>query len=153
MDVKHQVLIDDNIGDSLKKLGFPYKAIGFTDSTGIIVDAETLHSCIDEIYIGHLEYWGNPLGDHFILDIQKRKDVEQQEAYMMLINKGYDDFFLIMELPLIIQFYIDILNNDEEYEIGRLMFARIQKEAEHNDVPYDKMAIIIKKLFHIKDDE
>lgn len=145
-----RMLTEESITASLKSLGFAYECITYCGLTETRVALKDIHLLIHEVQASHYEMYANKKSVYYIKEIDIRKDMEQQQAYMWLIDKEYNDFFLLIDLPLIIQFYIDILNlndDEEQFQIGELMYKIIEKEAKYYNISYDEMAYNIRELY------
>ena len=79
--------------------------------------------------------WDNIYTSLFIMDKEwshmtdKNKEIERHLNYVhiQLINSGYDDFYLLCNVPLMYEYIILILNG-VKIEIGDLLLKRIKEE-------------------------
>ena len=126
-------LNENNVIESLKKKNLPGNgfALSYTDYKGPYVPFEKVQDCQDIVMNYHKKWVGNPKSKHYIADIEKRMEEEEQVAIHYLVqHAGYTDFMIVGSvLPLIVQQTISIING-KNVDIGEMLSERVEKDVE-----------------------
>ena len=126
-------LNEKNVIESFKKKNLPYNgfALSYTDHKGPFVPFEKVEDCQQIILNYHRNCVANDKSKHYISDVGKRMEEEEQIALHYLIeHAGYADFMFVgVTLPLILDFTISIING-KEVDIGEMLSERVEKDVE-----------------------
>ena len=126
-------LNEKNVMESIKKKELPYTgfALSYTECKGPFVPFEKVQDCQEIVLNYHKNCVANEKSKHYISDIEKRIEEEEQIAIHYLVeHAGYPDFMFVgAVLPLIIEYTISIING-KNVDIGEMLSKRIQGDVE-----------------------
>ena len=110
---------------------------GFTYWKGPTVSVEDLHKLKEIIDHEHEKTYGNPRSRYFVPGVKERIESEKSYVSKRMIDLGYDIFWIPdVELPLIVDHYIEIINGYNS-DIGIRMMNMLEEDAKFKGIDVD----------------
>lgn len=129
-------LSEQNVRTSLQSLGFTEDILTHSCAVTLSVQKKVKKEIIE----AHNELYGNKNSNHYIKNIEKRMDTERQLIYRMLQENKHYEYFLIDKLPLLLEHCVKALNEEEEVEIGFMLYKDLAREAKQTGISYEELA-------------
>ena len=116
---------------SFKKQGLSFneEIFKYTFWKGPNIKDEHMDDILSAVHYNH-NRWGRATSKECIADIDKRINKEIEAVCCNLVNKGYYDFMMgVVKIPLLFEYLIHILN-DDDVDMGQMFMSRVKEEAE-----------------------
>ena len=135
--LNRRILIESLIQVGFRKHSDWQQIFGYTYWQGPVVTGRHLEELMKYLEEVHNKYYSNSTNELFIEDRQQRMEQEREDMIRSLIAKGYEEYWIIRDLPLIIEHYLQFIN-DEGLGIGDIMLKKMKEDAQFKKIHEDQ---------------